>query len=349
MSEQSAMDQILLDRAEAVQHARFHSVPPDSQPMAELFRIGVRWLARDIAANPADYDIPAAPDAVGLPNKVAPVELLVKEINMPSMPQVVIELQNVINAPNSTAEAVAGVVGMDVGLSTFLLRLVNSAFYGFPSQIDTLSRAVAVVGTRQLSALALGTSVIRVFSDLPGITHIAWFWKHSLCTAVIAQEISRRAGLPAPERAFVAGLLHDIGRLALFTNFPQIAEAVMAVHRLRKLPMVEAEQEILSFNHARLGAMLVRKWNFPVSLATAVLHHHSPWDDEEHAETAAVHVANTIAKSIGHGASRDYYVTPVDPSAWSSLGLDAADLDGMLEELRPKIEDMFAILLPQSG
>lgn len=282
---------------------------------------------------------------VPLCGQVDPVEIVSKEIRLHALPRVILELQRAIDDPRSSANDLARIISLDPGLSAYLLRIVNSAMYSFPSRIDTVSRAVAVLGTRQISVLAMGVSVLRSYSDRPvQALDMERFWRHSVACAILARSVAEGCGKSPPERFFVAGLLHDVGRLAIFEAIPEHARVVMDTVEAEGIQLAQAEQRVLGFDHARLGAILLRKWNFPVSLAMAVLHHHAPGKSELRDEAAVVHIADILSKALGYGTTSSFFVPALEPAAWDALGLDERGLGRFERELDERFEETMAML-----
>jgi len=277
-----------------------------------------------------------------------PLDILRKEHQLPALPQVFLELQQAINAKATSADDLAAIISQDPSLTAFLLRMVNSAFYSLPMQIDTISRAVTVVGVNQLSTLAVGTSVMSLFKDVPAeVLDMEQFWKHSVACGLIARRLCRITGKGDPERAFVSGLLHDIGQLILLQAEPERAAAVLTHARNKDVLLFAEERKLLGFDHATLGGMLLRKWNFPFVLVSAVLEHHQPKDKQKEAEPGLVHCAETIATGLGIGSSGEYFVQPPNPVIWESMGLTPDRIDEMIEDLDEELEEAFGVLIEQ--
>lgn len=284
-----------------------------------------------------------------LPEPQAPlnaIDLLRDEISLPSLPSVYAELQTVIADTNSSASDVARVISSDTSLTAFLLRLVNSAFYSFPSQIDTISRAVAVVGTAQLSTLALGTSVMTMFTGIPEeLTNMEDFWRHSISVGVLARAIAVRSATGEPERFFVAGLLHDVGRLALCKVAPDRFGDAIATARAKGMLLYEAEREALGVDHATLGGMLLRKWNLPFSLVNAVLYHHDPARASKPEASAVIHLADILSCALFHGHTTERLVPPLSSEAWDALRLSPDDLPACVNGAQGQIDETLHALL----
>lgn len=346
MTEKNMVPEETLLRAVELMEERFTHADREKPVLNTLFELGVKHVAQDLMEHPELYKkVSELPMPTKKFSQVDPLSLLGSDIKLPSLPQVFIELRQVINDPGSSAADVAKVISQDTALSAFLLRMVNSAFYSFPSQIDTISRAVAVIGTKQLSTLALGTSVMDMFKDLPAdIIDLELFWRHSFACGIIASELCRMLKQGSPEKAFVAGLLHDIGRPVLMMALPEQAVAATAISRNKKALMFKAERVVTGFDHAELGGMLLRKWNLPFSLVTAVLYHHNPVKASKKPESMHVFFANVIAKTMGIGGGGDFFIRNIKSERWKEHGLDPERLRKLDKRLTPLLKDAFSIL-----
>lgn len=337
-----------LDAAKKLLARRFKFIKSPDDSIKRLARLGAEHVARDMTLNPTRY---AAVEATEPPPPVTaldPLDILRKEHQLPALPQVFLELQQAINATNTSADDLAEIISQDPSLTAFLLRMVNSAFYSLPMQIDTISRAVTVVGVNQLSTLAVGTSVMSLFKDVPAeVLDMEQFWKHSVTCGLIARRLCRVTGKGDPERAFVAGLLHDIGQLILLQAEPERAAAVLTHARGKDVLLWAEEKALLGFDHATLGGMLLRKWNFPFILVSAVLEHHQPKAKQKEAEPALVHCAETIATGLGIGSSGEFFVQPPNMDVWKSMGLTPQRVDEMIEDLDEELDEAFGILIDQ--
>ncbi|WP_419780895.1 HDOD domain-containing protein [Maridesulfovibrio sp.] len=346
MTDHIPIPEEFVHKATALMEDRFIRTDREQPVMATLFELGVEHVARDLMENPELYKPQAElPMPTRKFDKVDPISLMRTEIKLPSLPQVFIEMRQVINDPASSASDLAKVISRDTALSAFLLRMVNSAFYNFPAQIDTISRAVAVVGTNQLSTLAMGTSVMDMFKGLPAdIIDLELFWRHSFACGIIASQLSKTFKQGTPEKCFVAGLLHDIGRPVLMMALPEQAIAATAISRHKKALMFKAERVVTGFDHSELGGMLLRKWNLPFSLVNAVLNHHNPSKAAKYPEALYVYFANVIAKAMGVGGSGDFFVRNVNNERWEKNGLTPDKLRKIDAELGPILDDAFSIL-----
>jgi putative nucleotidyltransferase with HDIG domain len=261
-------------------------------------------------------------------------DLLKGVVSVASLPSVYLRLSAVVSDPRSSAADVGRVIADDPGLTARLLRLVNSAMYGFPSKIETVSHAISIVGTAQLQDLALATSVIRLFAHMPpSLVTMESFWRHSVACGVMARTLATRRREPNVERYFVAGLLHDIGRPILFMQAPGESRDAALRSQETGEPLYRSEYALLGFDHSHVGQALLELWKLPPSLREAVAHHHHPERSQRFpVEAALVHVADLMANALRLGSSGEQGIPPLSPPAWELVGLSAEVLPDVLEE-----------------
>lgn len=251
-----------------------------------------------------------------------------------SPPEVCIQLLDLVDSPLSTAHEIGEVIASDPNLTARLLKLVNSSFYNFSGRIDTLSRAIAIVGTRELFSLAVSVSAIRSFSRIPvEIVNMDTFWRHSLVCAIIARNLAKRCGVLHPERLFVSGLLHEIGALVMFARAPEKSRELMMAAEGDEQTLAYAERREFGFDHADLGGELAALWKLPDTLVEAISCHHDPMEAICSKQQAAlVRIADMLADRSELGAlfaplpSRDQPLE-IDKALWRLTGLVAANFD----------------------
>ena len=242
---------------------------------------------------------------------------------------------------------IAKIIREDPGLTARLLRLVNSAFYNFPSKVETISQAVTIVGTQQLGALALATSVMNMFKGIPeDLVSMDSFWRHSIGCGLAARVLATYRREANAERFFVAGMLHDIGRLLMYTKtIDQSREALLLSKNNQDL-LYAAELEVFGFTHAVVGGVMLQAWKLPNSLEEVVMYHHNPKAALKFpVETAIVHVADIIAHAMQLGSSGEVYVPPLDEEAWDSLGLPPSILSTSLDQVERQFQDAVQTVL----
>ncbi|SDL19510.1 HDIG domain-containing protein [Maridesulfovibrio ferrireducens] len=264
------------------------------------------------------------------------------EIKIASFPDIFFKVKKVVDDPTASAQEIAAVVGLDVAISTQLLKLVNSPLYGFPSEISSLVRAVALVGSRELCTLALGLSTISYFKDIPPeLIDMRSFWMHSLSCGIFSKILAEKVKGVVPEVMFTAGLLHDVGRLIVFKKMPCSSIQAMLYARENFIPLVEAEDMTLGFNHTDVAKDMLGKWKFPNELTDAISNHHSPHNADSKVQATILQVADNLANAIGISDGGMYVIPGIEEGAWELLGIDADSLTLIVEDYDRQIEELF--------
>jgi putative nucleotidyltransferase with HDIG domain len=266
-----------------------------------------------------------------------------------AMPGIVAQALDALKNPNVSFTYVAEIISKDTALSAKLLKLVNSALYGFPEPIDTISRAVTVVGASRLTSLALGVSLINVFGKIPReVLDMRSFWEHSLACGVLARLLAVTAGHPNEERCFVAGLLHDIGRLVMLKNHPGHVSQAITQARQESRQLFEVEGALWGFDHAMLGGQLLANWKFPSSLERAVAEHHRPAGKTIHQDAALVHLADILAQAVGFGQSGSPIAPALSADVWEHLNIPKSALGAATAQAQRQLDDIGHILLSEN-
>ena len=282
-------------------------------------------------------------------------ELVQNASGLVSPPEICFKVFELIESKHGTAEAMGEVIAQDPNLTAKLLKIVNSAFYNFPSKIDTVSRAVSIVGSAELYNLVVAVKAVRCFSKIPAdLVNIDSFWQHSLYTGLIAKDIAKRCKILHPERLFIAGLLHDIGSLILFNAQPEISRDLLEDIEGDEALLAQKEKDCFGYSHADVGSELMRLWNLPEPLREATMFHHNPEAaGDAQFETCVLHLADTLANQTGMGtfAEEAPEEASINDCVWKVLNLNQDDLntDEILGEAGLKFAEMSSLLLAKSS
>ena len=268
-----------------------------------------------------------------------------KKIILPEIPSIAFELQEVIENPMSSAEHIAQVVSKSPSLTAVLLRIVNSSFFCLPSKISTVSHAVSLIGTQEISVLALGISVFSIFKNIPKETiDMHSFTGHSLLCGLLSRVFAAHKNVPQTEQLFVSGLLHDLGRLILYIYFPDESRNVLARSRNCNKLLHEEEKEYLGCDHAQVGVQLMKQWNLPLILENNVLYHHSPSEAQQTVPATIIHLADIIANSLGIGSSGEKFIPSLDYNAWENFEISPSSFETIIGQATHQFHALESIL-----
>ncbi|HEY9050988.1 MAG TPA: HDOD domain-containing protein [Gammaproteobacteria bacterium] len=257
-----------------------------------------------------------------------------------SLPAVVYRVFEAMDDPKSTATQIGRIINDDPALTARLLKLVNSPFYGFAAKVDTVYRAIALIGHRELRSVVLAASALKIFDGIPAeLVDMQAFWRRSLYTGVVARVLAAFRREKEIERFFIAGLLHDIGSLLLYVQQPEQMTMVIQQQRQQQLPIWDVEKQELGYDHAEVGGSLLRKWNLPPVLCQAVRFHLYPEQAPEDDRSGAwlVHLAWQIVR---YHLERDPMLdddVSIDEAIWQANGLKP----DVLEQIVIKAEQQY--------
>ncbi len=266
-----------------------------------------------------------------------------------SLPAVCVRLTELVNDPTSSAEDISRVINQDVALTARLLRVANSPLYGFSAQIDTVTRAVAVLGTRQVHDLSLATAAVKTFDGIPNtLVSMDSFWEHSIFCALCARHLAMECLKRQREAVFVGGLLHDIGQLVLFHLLPDLSRQALeaSMDGPDELEFQEAEREIIGFDHAEIGGELAHRWSLPTIIQECIAYHHNPAEAQQNrVEAAIVHIANSIAALAELNTTELENAPRIHDIAWELTGLDAEIIAPTIASAQAQIGGVRALLI----
>nr|WP_321502824.1 HDOD domain-containing protein [uncultured Dethiosulfovibrio sp.] len=256
------------------------------------------------------------------------------------------QIVEVLQSPKSSATHIAQVVEKDTSLSAKLLQIVNSAYYGFPSKIGSIQRAVTILGGRELTTLAIGITAIRYFAKLSqDVLDMERFWRNSVACGVFARLLAGEKRLPSDNHFFLAGLLRDIGLLLLIGECPVAVESVIRRSCREKVSLPLCEREVFGFSHAFLGASLLAEWKVPAYLVNIVKYKDNPLFSSEDLESSILHVADCLSFATGYGWSPIMPIPAMDDEGWNKLDLSHNVLEPMCSRAERQISEIVDVFL----
>ncbi|MBF0481023.1 MAG: HDOD domain-containing protein [Desulfovibrionaceae bacterium] len=314
---------------------------------AELLRLTASWFAAKLQNGeplpPRISPPPALPPAKPPPNLE---KMLAKGGKIIACPDVYLRINEALKKPNCSVAHLADIVGKDIGLSAKLLQLVNSPIYGYSMKVDSLLRGITILGFKELSQLVLGLSVFNRFLGIRAdVLNVREFLKHGLSCGILARILaSHRPDLPE-ERFFIAGLLHDVGRMAMLTVAPAHLAAAMAKASREGLPLCAVEMEFFGFTHAEAGGALLAQWKLPPELEDPIRHHHEPAAAQDPAGASLLCVADCLATAMRFGFSGSAHLALADNAAWERLGQPLGVLESVMNQAQRQVEGALQSLM----
>ncbi len=269
-------------------------------------------------------------------NPVLLDEIMAHVQTMPALSPAAMMALRVIDDPKSAARDVSRVVLTDQVMTAQILRLANSSYYGSPRRFTTVSDAITFLGFREMRSVVMVVALQPVMSNKTGAyeLHRGDLWQHSLATASCAHHVARASRYLPPEEAFIAGLVHDIGKVALGHALGERFRDVLVRVRSDGLDFLQAELDEFGMGHDEVGAVIAEKWGLPPHLREAIAHHHR-WDAKgEHLHLAAiVHLSDYIAGTLGLGVAGDTTIGQTDPEAIAALGMSEQEIQAVMSDL----------------
>ncbi|MCP3892930.1 MAG: HDOD domain-containing protein [Desulfobulbaceae bacterium] len=263
-----------------------------------------------------------------------------------SLPDICFQLKRIVDDPDSSADDLAKLIVKDPALTARLLKLVNSAIYYFPRQVSSLKHAITLVGTQQLYILALATSATAIIRSVEDVQiELETLWKHSVYSAVIAEKIATQKGLDK-ESLFVAGLLGNIGTLAVVKYDPEITLKAITPKESNQLPW-QREEEVLGFTMAEAGASLLDAWGLPDEIIAPIRYHHSPMYAKAFLKSScALNIATRMASGIlkEEQSQEHNFLEIIDEYALTMLEISEEELvsiQAQAEEIGPEMLNIF--------
>ncbi|MCX8058261.1 MAG: HDOD domain-containing protein [Spirochaetes bacterium] len=267
--------------------------------------------------------------------------------DLPTLPIVVQRILSLINDPESTAKQIGAIINSDQSLTAKTLKLVNSAYYGFEKKIKTVDQAIVIIGFDAVKNLALSASVFDAFKSIKQKSNFPReaFWSHSIGVAVASKIISEDAGVGIPGELFVAGLLHDIGKVILDSYFPEEMNKILYYASSNNLSFIEAEEKLIKIDHSIIGFRLGKRWNLPEELIYPIRFHHATNLSQKLEENiCVVNLANSIVKLAKIGFDGDNMPPKISMHSFNIIkrfkkDFNKTDIEKYIEQVKTNMED----------
>jgi HD-like signal output (HDOD) protein len=281
-----------------------------------------------------------------MPDVVLNIEKVIADLEeLPALPTTVMKVVNLTQSETSSAGDLAKIISMDQSLTTSVLKLCNSPFYGLQRKVDSVQQAVALVGFEAVKGLVVSISVKDTFNKSTDgyLMEEGELWRSGIACGFLAQKIAFEADPSLKDVAFTAGIIRDIGKVVcnkyLLSDFSRIMELAQS----EKINFNQAEKKVLGFDHGDIGGRVAKKWSFPTHLTDAILNHHAPANSDAKSRklTNMVHIADVICLTMGIGVGGDGLYYEMDAEAAKMLKIDEEKMEnlmGFLLDSMDKIE-----------
>ncbi|GHV13839.1 HD family phosphohydrolase [Fibrobacterales bacterium] len=279
----------------------------------------------------------------------AKIENLVRNMGeLPTLPSVFLTINQMLSNPRTSATEVGQTIANDQVIASKVLKLVNSAFYGLPGRVNTISHAIVILGFSSIKNIVLTTSVLSSLNlkkPIEGFSH-AEFWKHSAAVGALARLVAREAKFQKQEESFVAGLLHDIGKLILAVCAPDEFAKALNFAAEKKCLFLDAEQELFGLNHTNISAWVQEQWKLPADIASVLVNHHRNLAAAggNAKLVAVVQVADVLARGLQIGHPCDSTIPILADEALDILGISEQGLSNILKLSSDELQNALALV-----
>jgi len=271
------------------------------------------------------------------------------KIEIPALPELYMRLREIIDSPSGNAAKIAALLANEPGLSMKILRTVNSPIYGLRQQATKVEQAVGLLGMNEVANIVLSATLLKRFPAQPGHRRLDLrrFWEHSIGVGTMARILGNMADPSARIQVndtFVAGLIHDIGRLMLYQNFPDEFVRALDLCKSERTTMLQAEIAVFNFSHQDIGAFVADQWGFSRNMVKSLELHNSPEEldsgDESYTFVCLIHIADLLAHALRFGDAGDPFVPVFSSTAWDALAIDMRAVPLILEQGRSAFSDV---------
>lgn len=277
---------------------------------------------------------------------LTPEALIEKCPDLATLPSVYHKLNEAINSPSCTTGIISRIISQDPALTLKVLKMVNSAFYGFPHEIEDIPQAIVIIGMQQLNDLVLTHSIINLFNNQNSAPFsLEDFWKFSLACGIEAKILASQSKGSYSERIFVGGLLHNIGKLLMAIAEPDNYTKCHKLSLQESTSMTEAETKIFGFNHIAVNTALMNAWNIPQAINEISSNYLTPEDTQYTQECNLIRLAHTVIQTVGLADNGDFFVPAFSDEQLNQLQLTVLGLEESLIELKDQFSEITSTFL----
>ncbi len=265
-----------------------------------------------------------------------------------TLPTIYSSLVDALADPTSTTQDVSNLIACDQASTSKILKIVNSPFYGFPGQIDTISRAVVVLGFNEIYNLVLSSHIMDFFEEKRALLNFqpVDFWGHSIAVGIATKYLGQVTNQTNQENYFIAGILHDIGKLVFFQFAEEPFSSALELSKRERQPLHQAELSVFGMDHSQAGAITAERWALPKSIISALRYHETGIvPDNPEFLVAAVHVANVLVRALELGYPGDDFIPQPNRQALEILNLKPGSLKKIVPSLLKDYDEICQVLL----
>lgn len=266
----------------------------------------------------------------------------------PTLPTIYSSLVEVMSNPRSTAHDVANIIAQDQSAAAKVLKVANSSIYGFYGRINTITQAITYIGFDEVKNLVIALSIMNLFTDVKKNTifNPINLWRHSLAVAVTTRIIGKTIGVKNIENFFVAGILHQIGKLFLYkideTKYTEVVDYAIK----NRVTLRDAENKVLGITYTVVGEMLAEKWNLPKTIITAIRYHNiGEADSSNNQMVAAIHLSKIFSMMVGFYTYKEELIIKPNDNIWEILGLPDNFFSSNIDVIVSSIKESESLLL----
>ena len=269
-----------------------------------------------------------------------------------SLPEIALRINEILNSSEPLNAELEEVISSDPAFTAKILKIVNSSYFGFPGTIDTISRAITIIGLKELRNLVISSSLTSCFNDIPAeLVDMDVFWYHSVTSAVIARNLAKELKCSNYERLFIVGLLHSIGRLIYFSQCPEQSRKILSYKDQGEDAMITEELKVLGFTHAELSAEFLKGWGLPDEIWKTIESYLDPLNAGDFIRDACVlHIAGKIAGSIEPCATHEYDFKEIEPNikpgVFDYLNVSSSQVQSCIDDTVFQVFGLLAIIKP---